>query len=189
VEARPRGPLQRLLRWARREPALAARLITLTIFLVIIQAYHLLFPYSAVVHYAVVGVTVVWAVSSWLGQRLLSRPAWSGVVLYLWAGSEPFLLTALLYLTSTGSGPFLIGFPLLVAGAGLWFRVPLVWVVTVTAELAYLLQVVLCPELRGEYLLPTVLFPVFLLALGAIVAQQVQRVRVLSRHYEGRTLP
>jgi serine/threonine-protein kinase len=190
VEARPRGPLQSLVRWTRREPALASRVITLTVFLAVIQVTYQMRPESdPLIHYLVVGLTVLWITASWVCQRLMSRPRLSERVLVLWAGGEPFLLTGLLALTGTGGGPLLVAFPVMVAGAGLWFRVRLVWVVTAAALLAFLLLVAISRELQEGLWLATVLFPVLLTACGVIVAQQVERVRVLSRHYEGRPLP
>jgi tRNA A-37 threonylcarbamoyl transferase component Bud32 len=189
VEARPRGPWQRLVRWARREPALASRLGGLALFTAVIQAnYHLAGHRQPAVHFAVLAVVVLWAMASWGCQRLLSRDQGAGVVRFLWAGGEPFLLTALLALTGNEASPLLIVYALLVAAAGLWFRVGLVWFTTAAAEVAFGVLVAYSEKLR-IYPHHTVVFVVCLAVLGFVVAHQVRRVRVLSRHYENRPLP
>jgi serine/threonine-protein kinase len=189
VEARPRGPWQRLVRWARREPALASRLGGLALFTAIIQAnFHLAGHSQPAVHFAVLAVVAAWALASCGCQYLLSRMQTADVVRFLWAGGEPFLLTALLLLTGNEAGPLLIAYALLVAGAGLWFRVDLIWFTTVAAEVAFGVLVA-CSEKLRVYPHHTVVFVVCLAVLGVVVAHQVRRVRVLSRHYENRPLP
>jgi serine/threonine-protein kinase len=181
VEARAHGAWQYLVRWARREPALASRLGGLVVFTVIIQAYyHLAGHPRPAEHFAVLGVVAVWALGAWLGQRLLAWPRGAGVVRYLWAGAEPFLLTALLALTGNEADPLLICYPLLVAAAGLWFRVRLVLFTTAMAEVAFGVLVLLSDKLR-VYPHHTALFMTCLAVLGLVVAYQTHRARVLSR--------
>jgi serine/threonine-protein kinase len=189
VEARPQGPWQHLVRWWRREPALVARLGGLALFAVIIQAhYQLTADADPAVHGAVLGVAAAWALVSLVCQRLLTRGWRPGLVRCVWIGFEPFLLAALLTLTGNQTSVLLIVFPLLLAGAGLWFRERLVWFATALAELAFLALACVRPELWKQ---PhhVVLFMVCLGVLGLVVAHQVQRVRVLSRHYGNRPLP
>ena len=88
-------------------------------------------------HFAVLGVVAAWALGSWVCQRLLTRRVWAEPVRYLWAGGEPFMVTALLILTGNEASSLLIVYPLLVAGAGLWFQVRLVWFTTA--------MVLICP--------------------------------------------
>ncbi len=181
VEARAHGPWQYLVRWARREPALASRLAGLGLFTAVIQANYFLVGHPRPAeHFAVLGVVAVWALASWVGQRLLAWPRGAGVVRYLWAGAEPFLLTALLALTGNEADPLLICYPLLVAAAGLWFRVRLVLFTTAMAEAAFGVLVLLSGKLR-VYPHHTILFMTCLAVLGLVVAYQTHRARVLSR--------
>jgi predicted Ser/Thr protein kinase len=186
VEARPQGVLQYLARWARREPALASRLGGLAVFAVIIQMNYLLAGSSAPgLHFAVLGVVAAWALGSWVCQRLLTRRVWAEPVRYLWAGGEPFMVTALLILTGNEASSLLIVYPLLVAGSGLWFQVRLVWFTTAMAEVAFALLALEAAPLR-ELPHHTLVFMVGLAVVGLVVAHQVQRVRALSRYYENR---
>jgi serine/threonine-protein kinase len=190
VEARPRGPWQRLRYWARREPALASRLAALALFVAVIQAnFHLAGHDQPAVHFAVLAVAAFWALGSWGCQRWLARDPGAEVVRCAWAGAEPFLLTGLLALSGNEAGPLAgMTYALLVAAAGLWFRLRLVWFTTAMAEVAFGLLVLSSPRLR-VYPHHAILFAVFLAVLGYVVAYQVRRVRALSRHYEHRPLP
>jgi serine/threonine-protein kinase len=186
VEARPQGVWQHVTRWARREPALASRLGGLGAFALIIQAnYLLLGSNTPALHFAVLGVVAVWALGSLLCQRLLTRRVWAEPVRYLWAGGEPFMVTALLILTGNEGSSLLIAYPLLVAGAGLWFQVRLVWFTTAMAEVAFALLALEAARLR-EFPHHTLVFMAGLAVVGLVVAHQVQRVRALSRYYENR---
>jgi serine/threonine-protein kinase len=189
VEARPRGPWQRLRYWARREPALASRLAALALFVAVIQAnFHLAGHDHPAVHYAVLAIAAFWALGSWGCQRWLARHPGAEAVRCAWAGAEPFLLTGLLALSGNGAGPLVGTYALLVAGAGLWFRLRLVWFTTAMAEVAFGLLVL---SSGRDHIYPhhAILFAVFLAVLGYVVAYQVRRVRALSRHYEHRPLP
>lgn len=200
VAAQPQGTLERLHRWARREPALASRLAALGLCGAVIQMrYHLthylhLTPRVDLrLHLRVVLILAGWALISWICQRLLHRDRWANLVRGFWAAADVLLFTAVLIVVETlGSedqdGLMLIGYPLLIAGSGLWFQVPLVWFTTAMAELGFgvLLWVAAPVQLFHRQPHHPILVAVCLAVLGFIVAHQVQRVRVLSRYYEQR---
>jgi eukaryotic-like serine/threonine-protein kinase len=98
------------------------------------------------------------------------------------------LLTTLLAVMAGPRGPLLVGYPLLVAASGRFFRVRLVAVTTCAAALA-------CGALwllRPDDAPPLHYCGVFLASLaivGFVIGYQVRRVRVLSQYYEHRELP
>ena len=144
IVARPLGPLGRLSRWARRRPALAATAVALALF----YANHLVCLYVLEVpgeggwfHRFTTGLVIVWLVGAVAFQRLADRPRARWGAIYGWAAMDVVLFTCLLL---AGDGPkssVLIGYLLLIAGAGLRFRVALVWLVTALATAGYLLVV------------------------------------------------
>ena len=91
-------------------------------------------------------------------------------------------------LTDNAGGLLLVGYPVLIAASGLWFRVRTVWLTALMAALGFgtLAVTVLPREQRAHAPHHVVIFLFCLLALGPLVAYQVQRVRVLSRYYEQR---
>ena len=89
----------------------------------------------------------------------------------------------------------MVGYPLLIAGSGLWFHVRFVSFMTVLSLLSYGVLVIdfyyRRTGLQDHFdasVARHVLFAVFLVVLGVIVASLVYRLRMLSNFY-GRQLP
>jgi hypothetical protein len=123
----------------------------------------------------------------------MNRDAWPLAVPFAWGVVDAAALLWLLLIADGAASPLLIGYPLLVVAAGLWFRVRLVWFMTALSVLSYLVLVVDCfttrPWLKTGSDLHSddfIYFVVGLIAMGAAVAYQIERVRVLSRYYERR---
>src|SRR5262249_7476124 len=98
--------------------------------------------------------------------------------------------TILLKVLKAMETSLLVGYPLLIAASGLWFRVHLVWVTTALAEVAFgflVLDKVLSrtPWKSNQY--PNI-FMAALLVTGFVVARQVKRFWVLSSYYERRPI-
>lgn len=191
VEARSPGLPQQLRRWLRREPALVLRLLALGTCAIIAQVRYLLTPEASLsLHHEVLGVLGAWAVVSILLQRWLRREQLQILVRFTWAYADVLLLTLLLQIMEALDSPLMIGYPLLVAASGLWFRVALVWLTTSGCLLGYGWLVFLAtrqnpPALPHYHLI----FVLALILEATMVAYQVQRVRALSRYYEHRPLP
>ncbi|MFA6562001.1 MAG: serine/threonine-protein kinase [Verrucomicrobiia bacterium] len=192
VEARPQGAWHQARRWARREPALASRLIGLTICAVVAQV-----KYSAVhnvpleLHVNVMTTLAVWMLVSVVCQWFLRNERRAGIARFVWAGADVLLLTAVLKVDDAFLSPLIVGYPMLVVASGLWFRVPLVAFTTVMAALVYSALVFdnYCRgNGQGQWNWHAI-FVVALAIIGFIVAYQVRRVRALSRFYEGRPVP
>ncbi|MBI5820658.1 MAG: serine/threonine protein kinase [Verrucomicrobia bacterium] len=192
IEAQPHGVWQQARRWARREPALASRLIALALCAVVAQA-----KYSAVhnvplsLHVNVMTVLAVWMLVSIVCQWFLRNERRAGVTRFVWAGADILLLTAVLKVDDAFLSPLIVGYPMLVVASGLWFRVSLVAFTTVVAALVYSVLVFdnYCRGAgQGQWNWHAI-FVVALAIIGFIVAYQVRRVRALSRFYEGRHLP
>jgi serine/threonine-protein kinase len=192
VEARPHHAGQRLWRWARREPALAAHLIALAVFATLIHAVYMVAQHVSLgLHSTVLGLLAAWAVASFLFQRGLQQERWAGKCRLAWAATDSLLLTGVLGLTDNMTNPLVVFYALLIVGAGLWFRVPVVWFTTFMAELGYAILMVWAASQQVENPYPhhQVIFMLSLAVLGYMVAYQVRRVRALSRYYEHRILP
>lgn len=187
VQARPPGARSFLLHWARRQPALASRLLGLGICLAIAQTSYQLHPnVSLPEHLQIVAPLGVWALLSAICQRLLERERWNNLVPFLWAAVDVACLTAFLWLDESLPGPLVGAFPVLVATSGLWFRAPVVGVTTLLSMLGYSF-LVLQDSLRQDQLEHVnwhVAFLVMLVLTGCAVAYQVHRVRALRRFYE-----
>lgn len=187
---------QRLWRWARREPALASRLVVLALFYLVelVNAGREYVPIAF--HRNVEQILAAWAISSIIFQQFLKTERWANAAKFCWGATDMVLFTLVLREADGAASPLVVGYPLLIVGAGLWFRVRLVWFMTALSIISYVGVVlefyILRPELRERFDTAydrPVFFVIMLLALGSAVAYQVYRVRALSRYYEKRQLP
>jgi len=195
IAARTGGYVQRIRRWVRREPSLASRLGVFTLFYLVEASYYLLGRWDKEFHYSVTAILLVWVAASFAFQKLMNRGAWPLAVPFAWGAVDAAALLWLLLIADGAASPLLIGYPLLVVAAGLWFRVRLVWFMTALSVLSYLALIVdyfkRLPELQAGSDLHSddfIYFVVGLIAMGAAVAYQIERVRVLSRYYDRRRL-
>ncbi len=185
IAARPSGVVARVRRWARREPALASRSGGLLTAAGIVQARYLLDPTASDIdlHLRVMGVFAAWSVSSWVFQRCLNRGL--ETMRFGWVFADAMWLSALLLMASGPIGPLLVGYPLLIAAAGMFFRVRLVAFMTCCCLSSF----VIVNHIRAEEsALPhyPLIFACGLAVFGYIIGYQVYRVRVLSRYFEAR---
>jgi serine/threonine protein kinase len=195
ISARPSGIFQKLRRWSRREPALVSRWIALILTAGIVQIIYLIYKFTGSAefdpeyHLKIMSVFGVWAVVSFLFQRLLNRESIATIARFSWAAADLVLLTTLLCIADPPLGPLLIGYPLLVAASGLFFRVRLVIFTTGVAIAAYLMLVFRLKPDSDTPLHYPIIYAAVLAVLGIMVGYQVYRIRVLSRYYDHRHLP
>jgi serine/threonine-protein kinase len=204
--------LARLRRWNRREPELVARLGGLALVALIAQ-YNYLFVSASPsfrLHYTIQGILGLWALSAVAFQAMM-RSRWnSDRVRVLWSAADILFLTIELKLFEQvekallGGYPLvrfettlLVGYPLLIAASGLWWRVRLVWITTFLAMAAYgWLYTDAALIWRGGHLAwrpsPDLQHPnIFLAGLlltGYVVARQVRRILLLGQYYEHRPI-
>jgi len=194
VSARPTGIVQRLRRWARRQPALVSRLGGLLAAFLIVQTRHMYNLWTAsedfdtAYYLRIISVLGTWAVVSFGFQTLLERERTANIARFGWAAADCILLTTALCLAEPPLGPLLIGFPLLVAASGLFFRVRLVLFTTGVSVAAFAVLMAMRPGEADPPHYP-VIFGATLAVIGFVVAHQVYRVRALSRYYERRNVP
>ena len=138
VTARHAGTWLRLRRWGRREPALAFRLAGLGLIAGLTDYNHWHSPGpDPSVHARVMATLATWALASLVFQGLLRAEWRARWIRPAWLGADVLLLTAILWLLDASASTLVVGYPLLVAASGLWFRVRLVWFTTLLAEAAY----------------------------------------------------
>ncbi len=188
IEARPSNIISKLKRWFRREPALVCRLAGVAATAAIVQIrYFFVQDVTPDYHYRIMSLFGLCAAMAFLFQRLLNNDSFAQAARFGWAASDVLIITSLFYLSPPPIGPILIGYPLIIAAAGLFFLVRLVLFTTVLSLLAFAGLLLLRPQIiaaeRPHYLL---IFAVVLAVQGLITAHQVYRVRALSRYYERR---
>ena len=192
VELPARSLWDRTVRWAKREPALASRMGVLVVASLIVQTYYQMGGHDDLrQHFEVMSVMGIWIVLSFACQLMQSKESWEMTARYLWWLSDAVCYTAVLCLADGPLGPVVVGYPVLIAGSGLWARERLVWFMTAVTTISYIALGwvrndgwrVADPQSFWHY---PIIFGISLIATGVIVAFQVRRLRMLSRYFERR---
>jgi serine/threonine-protein kinase len=193
--AKPPHLVQRAWSWSRREPALALRLAALAGFYAVELINYYGFNPSDTqwrsFHFKISLVLSLWVVSSFILQQFLKSQRWSIPARFLWGTLDAALLTAILLIADGAASPLVVGYFLLIAGSGLWFRVRFVWFMTALLLVSYGVLTTDFYMWRHEELQKQfdvgadrhVLFIVAMLVMANIVAYLVDRVRALSNFY------
>jgi eukaryotic-like serine/threonine-protein kinase len=191
------GVVQNLKRWTRREPEAVSRLGGLAVVALLTEANHRFFRpvRDSGIHYGVQGILLLWAISAIVFQQLWRKGWRSDKVRMLWSTADLICLTMVLKLLGRVDSSLLVGYPLMIAASGLWFRVCLVWFTTGLSIACYLLlyvdsvlhRVQLPSELptSANWQYPNI-FVASLALTGFVVARQVKRILALSQYYEHR---
>jgi serine/threonine-protein kinase len=182
ISARPPGVFDRMDRWVRSRPALAATLIALTA----IYLNHLVLMALGApneggdFHWFATGLTVVWASGAVAFQWLVTSSRWSVPATFGWAAMDVLMATLMM---ARGQGPrsaLLIGYPLLIVGTALRFRISLLWFVTGLCVAGYLSLVGEAAWRRPDLAVGItnwMMFTLGLLILGFLQHQFLRRLR------------
>jgi serine/threonine-protein kinase len=204
------GVASRLRRWNRREPELVARLGGLILMAIITQInFHFSPDPHPVLHWTIQAVLGLWGLSSLVFQASLRAGSRADRVRVLWSAADILCLTIVTRLLesptvhpTTGKDvmdvetTLLVGYPLLIAASGLWWRVHLVWITTIMAMAAFAglyLDAALWWDggslgwRPSPDLLHSNVFAAGLVLTGFIVVRQVKRILALGRYYEHRS--
>ena len=112
-----------------------------------------------------------------------------------WSSADLIFLTLALKLLNRVESTLLIGYPLMIAASGLWFRVNMVWFTTGLAVACYLLLYFQSALDWGEPFPTWVkqadlqypnIYVAGLVITGFVVARQVKRTLALGQYYENR---
>jgi eukaryotic-like serine/threonine-protein kinase len=186
------GLRYRVRHWVRREPALACRLVMLLICVLIAQVnYSLVGEVAVNLHVKVLAILAGWGAASYVCQWLLNQKPLAEATRFLWSAADIVLFSLIVLVGDNINSPVAIGYPLMVAAAGLWFRVPLVWFTAAVCVISYALLLDEAAQRTGPIagLHKHIIFMVGLVILAFMTSYQVHRVRALSRYYEHRKLP
>lgn len=190
LTVRPPTVLQRITQWSRRKPALASRLIAFVLFYAVETMTYARGGVTAEFHTDVSLILLAWTAGSLVCQRLLEVRRWATYAQYLWGTLDVVMLLAIMLKADGVASRLVVAFPLLIAGAALWFHVRYVWFMTALALAAYGVLVVdfyhWRPELQMQFdtaIDRHVLFAVALLVMCTIISYLVLRIRVLSSFY------
>lgn len=190
LEARPPDLRQRLLTWIRRQPALASRLGALGVFYVVELVNYAVAGVDLKFHLTISALLAIWALASIVFQQFLASQRWSIPARFVWGALDSAVLFAVLWVADGAASPLVVGYFLLIVGAGLWFRVRFVWFMAGLSVVSYTVLVIdfytWRPELHATFDVGVDRHVIFLIALvveAAAVSYLVQRLRTLSSYF------
>jgi serine/threonine-protein kinase len=181
--------LDGLLRKARREPELATRLGALTILGLFVQLKYVSEGFrDRVPHLLVTLILILWFGATFVCHLALRRDRRAESIKMAWMATEVILISAILRIRDDTVSSGVVVYPLLIAAAGLWSRIQLVWWTTAVATVAYgaltieaLLRKGRSVSSNNESIVLGVL-----VVTGFVVAKHVKRILALSSYYEHR---
>ena len=194
LEVRPPNPMLRLIRWGRREPALATRLGVLGIFFCVqwVNFYTKLDdPRFVEFHWKALTFIGLWTLTAIACQRFMKSPKWSVPTRFVWGTLDSLMLFVFLFIADGVASPLVVCYPLFLVASGLWMRVRFVWFTLVLSIISYLIHVVDFYGRRHDLHKGFdtgydrhVIFVVMLFGVAWGVAHLVRRIRVLSSYYD-----
>jgi serine/threonine-protein kinase len=190
LHARAPGLGHRLWRWARRKPALASRLATLGAFyLVDAVNYYVTGVVDSQFHWRMTLLTGLMVCTAIVFQQFLKSPRWSIPARFVWGVLDSILLLGMLLVAYGAASSLLVGYPLLIAASGLWYRVRYVWFIAGLSLVSYGVLIVdfyrWRPWLQNECYSGFdrhVMVLVAIVAMAGVVSYLVARVRALSSY-------
>jgi tRNA A-37 threonylcarbamoyl transferase component Bud32 len=191
ILAKPLSPLGRLARWARARPALAVTSAALALFYAIhmVCLSVLKMPgEGGGFHFFVTVLVIAWGLGTWTFQHVALRTGWSPVIVYGWFAMHVLLFTAFLFAGRGPSSSVLIGYMLLLASSGLYFRVRLVWFTTFLSAFGYLAVVIDATFRRPQLSVPmhaSLYYLTGLAIMGLIVHLILRRARMRAASDDG----
>lgn len=180
----PRPTLwERAATWWRREPVLVSHLYAISAVLLIVLAASLVRGTNQPLLPLKILLLGGWVVASVAFQRLSIVEKFQSQMHWLWAGFDVAIYTTLMYFADPPRGLLLIGYPMMVAASGLFYRVRFVAFVTVSCIAGFLVLSALVDD-------PTTSRPDFciiyisgLAVIGLCLLSMIRRVRGLADYF------
>ncbi|MEO2031985.1 MAG: hypothetical protein ABGZ35_07855 [Planctomycetaceae bacterium] len=137
-------------------------------------------------HWTITTVIIAWSIGAWWFQQLLLRDGTRSWPLYAWSAMDVILFTAFLRAANGPASPIVIGYLLLIAVAGLRFKLVLVWLVFGLSVMGYLLlhldALVWRPDVRTE-IHAALYFLIGLFVMAGITHLMLRRMRSIAMHH------
>ena len=183
VAAGPRGIYHRLRRWMRREPALASRWSAIVCGAAILEVSYLAGDLTYGTRDMFFQLLAFWAVTAFMFQKLQRSEQLATVSRFIWLASDAIFITKMLVLSAPPAGPLLVVYPLLIAASGLFIQESLVLFMTSVSLISYALFLYMRPIEADPWHYPMI-FSAILVVIGVVISHQVNRIRLLSRHFD-----
>ena len=167
----------------RREPALASRWSAIVCGAAILEVSYLVGEIAYGVRDMFFELLAFWAVTAFMFQKLQRSNQLATTSRFIWLASDAVFLTKMLILSASPAGPLLVVYPLLIAASVLFIQESLVFFMTSVSLLSYALFLYMRPIEATPWHYPMI-FAAILVVIGVVISHQVNRIRLLSRHFD-----
>lgn len=174
---------QRALTWWRREPILVSHVCALLSVIVIVLISYLCGDgANSPDRFAIkLPLLITWVVACVALQRLSRVYQYRAWVHLAWAASDIVIYTALMFVADKPRGLLMVGYPMMIAASGLFYRVRFVVFMTITCNLAMLLLVNFVDDPITQRIDFLAIYFIGITVLGLCVMTMIRRIRGLSR--------
>ncbi|MFO1066602.1 MAG: serine/threonine-protein kinase [Pirellulales bacterium] len=175
---------ERLELWWKREPILVSHLCGIGAVLSVITVFFLIRQEGASDFAGRFGLLSLWAAGSIILQQLSLNEQRRDTVYLSWAGFDIIIYTVLIYFASPPRGLLLIGYPMMIAASGLFYRVSFVVFMTSLCIIGFLLLSMTVNDPITQKFDFTIIYLSGLFVLGLCLVSMIRRVRGLTRFCE-----
>lgn len=174
---------QRAITWWRREPILVSHLCALGSIVVIVTASYLFGTGASTPNrfWIKLPLLVAWILACIGFQRVSRYYRYRNWVHLTWAATDLVIYTVLMINANPPRGLLMVGYPMMIAASGLFYRVRFVVFMTITCNLAMLLLVSLVDDPIKQRLDYLAIYFIGITILGLCVMTMIRRIRGLSR--------
>ncbi len=181
---RPRPTVwERAETWWRREPVLVSHLCgTLAVLLIVVGALVVRGVQSPNAPW-IVTLLAVWAGASIVLQRLSVIRRYQEIVQWGWAAFDVIIFTTLIYIAAPPRGLLLVGYPMMIAASGLFYRTRFVVFVTTMCILGFCFLCATVDDSLTERPEFGIIYISGLVVLGSCLISMIRRIRGFADYF------
>jgi len=177
------GWIERANLWWRREPILVSHLVAILAVLLIVLISKLLSEQVSQNAPWVITLLLVWAVGSYLFQRLSIIDRYQTAAYWGWAAFDVVVYTTLIFIAEPPRGLLLIGYPMMIGASGLLYRVRFVVFVTAMCIAGFGILLATANDALAEKPEFCVIYTSGLVVLALCLISMIRRVRGLADYF------
>ena len=177
---------ERLNNWWRREPVLVSHLIAIASVMLIMVVVRLLKDGHDPRATLKFGLLFCWIIGSTCFQRIAVEKRFTQAAHWGWAAFDVMVYTILLYHADPPRELLLVGYPMMIAASGLFYRARFVVFVTLLCLLGFvfLWTTVLSPQsIRTDF---CIIYMMGLVVVGLCLVSMIRRIRGLAEYFDER---
>ncbi len=175
--------LERANIWWRREPVLVSHLSGILAALLIVLVSLAFRNHLASNATWVLSLLTMWALGSCLLQRVSVVDRYQTAAFWGWAAFDVLIYTTLIYIAETPRALLLVGYPMMIAASGLYYRARFVVFVTTLCIAGFLLLLATVPESLAEKPEYCIIYISGLIVLALCLIAMIRRVRGLADYF------